>query len=196
VSAPTMDVPPPVPPRPPRAAASSRLLVVTLLGLALLGALWGGIEEVRRLRPQPSGRAVPNVGFQRFGGGVVSLEALRGKVVLVDFWGTFCSPCVEEMPVLVRLAREYEPKGLAFVAPSLDDPERATVEVGAFIDRQVPGLAPFAAFGNDASANAFGVRALPTLVVIDRSGRVAATYIGSASEREWRSRIEAALQGS
>jgi thiol-disulfide isomerase/thioredoxin len=190
-----MDAPAPSPPT-PSPARSARLLVVLLLGLGILGALWLGIREAREARPHTSGLQAPNVGFQRFGGGAVSLQSLRGKVVLVDFWGTFCAPCVEEMPVLVKLAHEYEPRGLVFVAPSLDDPERARVEVGAFIDRQVPGLAPYAAFGNDASANAFGVHLLPTMVVIDRSGKVAATYLGSASEHAWRERIEAALRGS
>jgi thiol-disulfide isomerase/thioredoxin len=190
-----MDAPPPGPALPPP-RRSGRLLVAALLGLGLLGVLVAGIDEARKLRPHTSGKQAPNVGFQRFGGGAVSLQALRGKVVLVDFWATFCPPCVEEMPVLVKLAHEYEPRGVVFVAPSLDDPDRAVVEVGAFIDRQVPGLAPYAAFGNDASANAFGVRALPTMVIIDRAGNVVATYIGSASERVWRARIESALQGS
>jgi thiol-disulfide isomerase/thioredoxin len=190
-----MDAPPPGKPE-PAAVRSARLLVVGLLGLSILGVFWLGIVEARKARPHTSGREAPNVGFQRFGGGSVALHSLRGKVVLVDFWGTFCPPCVEEMPVLVKLVREYEPRGLVFVAPSLDDPESALVEVGAFIDRQVPGLAPYAAFGNDASANAFGVRALPTMVVIDRTGKVTATYVGSASEHEWRARIEAALRGS
>jgi thiol-disulfide isomerase/thioredoxin len=190
-----MDAPPPgsAAPAPVR---SARLLVAVLVSLGILGALWGGIEEARRLRPRTTGKEAPNVGFQRLGGGSVALTSLRGKVVLLDFWGTFCPPCVEEMPVLVKLVREYEPRGVVFLAPSLDDPDRALVEVGAFIDRQVPGLAPYAAIGNDASANAFGVRALPTMVIIDRAGNVVATYIGSASERVWRARIESALQGS
>ena len=188
-----MDAPPPAASK-PAPTPSGRLFVVLLLGVGILGALWLGIKEARDARPHTAGLAAPNVGFQRFGGGAVSLESLRGKVVLVDFWGTFCPPCVEEMPVLVKLVRENEPRGLVFVAPSLDDPDRAAVDVGAFIDRQVPGLAPYAAFGNDASANAFGVRALPTMVIIDRSGRVTATYIGSASESTWRARIETALQ--
>ncbi len=190
-----MDAPPPgtTAPAPVR---SARLLVAVGVGLGILTILWLGIDQARMLRPHTSGKEAPNVGFQRFGGGAISLQSLRGKVVLVDFWGTFCPPCVEEMPVLVKLVREYEPRGVVFVAPSLDDPDRALVDVGAFIDRQVPGLAPYAAFGNDASANAFGVRALPTMVVIDRTGKVTATYIGSASEREWRSRIETALHGS
>jgi thiol-disulfide isomerase/thioredoxin len=180
----------------PPPTRSGRLLVALLLGLGILGILWGGIEEARKLRPHTSGKEAPNVGFQRFGGGTVSVQALHGKVVLLDFWATFCPPCVEEMPVLVKLVHEYESRGVVFVAPSLDDPDRALVEVGAFIDRQVPGLAPYAAIGNDASANAFGVRALPTMVVIDRTGKVTATFIGSASERVWRERIEAALRGS
>jgi thiol-disulfide isomerase/thioredoxin len=190
-----MDAPPPAAAR-PSTGRSARLFVIVLLSLGILGAIWLGIQEARDARPHPAGLQAPKVGFQRFGGGAVALESLHGKVVLVDFWGTFCPPCVEEMPVLVKLAREYEPRGLVFVAPSLDDPDRAVVEVGAFIDRQVPGLAPYAAFGNDASANAFGIHLLPTLVVIDRSGKVVATYLGSASERAWRERIEAALKGS
>lgn len=188
-----MDSPPPGTSGPAR-AAPARFFVVLLLGLGILGALFLGIQEARQAKPHTAGLQAPNVGFQRFGGGAVSIESLRGKVVLVDFWGTFCAPCVEEMPVLVKLVREYEPRGLVFVAPSLDDPDRAPVEVGAFIDRQVPGLAPYAAFGNDASANAFGVRALPTMVVIDRTGKVVATYLGSASESTWRARIETALR--
>jgi len=189
--------PPPAPdPSPPSPAGRGRLVAGVLLGMGILGMLWGGIEEARRLRPQLPGRDAPEARFERFGGGTVTLGSLRGKVVLVDFWGTFCAPCVEEMPVLVKLAREYEGRGLAFVAPSLDDPERAPVEVGVFIDRRVPGLAPFAVFADEASANAFGIRALPTLVIIDRAGRVAATYIGAASEREWRARIESALGDS
>jgi len=175
---------------------SGWLFPVVLVGLGILGALWAGIDEARRLRPQTSGREAPDARFERFGGGTVSIGALRGKVVLVDFWGTFCPPCVREMPVLVRLAREYEERGLAFVAPSLDDPRNAPVLVGVFIDGKVPGLAPYAAFADEAAANAFGVHALPTLVVIDRAGKVAATYIGAASEQQWRERIEDALRGS
>src|SRR5271165_507161 len=91
----------------PAPARFARLLVTALVGLGILGALWAGIDEARRLRPRPSGREAPAVGFQRFGGGSVALASLRGKVVLLDFWGTFCGPCVEEMPVLVKLAREY-----------------------------------------------------------------------------------------
>lgn len=190
-----MDAPPPPAP-PPSQGRGARVFVVLLLSSGILGALWLGIREARDARPHTAGLKAPNVGFQRFGGGAVSLASLQGKVVLVDFWGTFCPPCVEEMPVLVKLAHEYEPQGLVFVAPSLDDPDRAVVEVGAFIDRKVPGLAAYAAFGNDASANAFGVHVLPTLVVIDRNGKVVATYLGSAGERAWRERIEAALKGS
>ncbi|MBI4637567.1 MAG: TlpA family protein disulfide reductase [Candidatus Rokubacteria bacterium] len=102
------------------------------------------------------------------------LSAQRGKLVLVNFWATWCPPCREEMPAMERLYRQHRDRGFVMVAVSLDaDPavvrpfvaERGfTFSVGLDPKMQV--------------ANAYGVRALPSSFVIDRSGNLAALAIG------------------
>ena len=171
------------------------VLAVALLALGLAGLLVSGIEEARRARPAETGeRLAPPFRLERFRGGTVSSAELRGKVVLLDFWATWCGPCIAEMPTLLKLATEYEPRGVVFLAASRDDPSVAKVQVGMFIDQRAPALARYAAFADEGTADAYSVSAIPTMVLIDRRGRVQASYLGAASERAWRARIEAVLE--
>jgi len=112
---------------------------------------------------------------------------------MLDFWATWCGPCVAEMPILLRLASEYESRGVVFLAASRDDPSVAKVQVGLFIDQRAPALARYAAFADEGTADAYDVSAIPTMVLIDRKGQVHASYLGAANERAWRARIEEVL---
>ena len=170
------------------------VLPVALLALGIAGLLWSGIQEARTQRPAATGqRLAPPFRFEKFGGGSVSSSELRGKIVLLDFWATWCGPCIAEMPVLLKLASEYEPRGVVFLAASRDDPSVAKVQVGMFIDQRAPSLARYAAFADDGTADAYDVSAIPTMVLIDRKGQLLASYLGAASERTWRARIDAVL---
>jgi thiol-disulfide isomerase/thioredoxin len=167
---------------------------VTLLALGIAGLLWSGIQEARSSRPGVMGKKeAPAFRLEKFGGGSVSSSELKGKVVMLDFWATWCGPCISEMPVLLKLASEYEPKGVVFLAASRDDPSIAKVQVGMFIDQRAPTLARYAAFADDGTADAYAVSAIPTMVLIDRKGQLHASYLGAANERAWRSRIEEVL---
>jgi len=170
------------------------VLPVALLALGIAGLLWSGIQEARTSRPSEKGqRLAPSFHLEKFGGGSLSSSELRGKVVMLDFWATWCGPCIAEMPVLLKLASEYESRGVVFVAASRDDPSIAKVQVGLFIDQRAPSLARYAAFADDGTADAYAVSAIPTMAVIDRKGRLHASYLGAASERAWRARIEEVL---
>lgn len=179
------------------AAPASRGLVRTLLSGLLIAVGVGvlvhlGVDEARRVRLVHGGRPAPAFTLQKFGGGEVSLAGLRGKVVMLDFWATWCPPCREEMPALTRLAKEFEPKGLVFVAANRDDVETQKVEVGLFVDK-LPALGPSVAFADDAMSDAYRLEVLPTMYFIGKKGEILDAYTSYASESTLRDRIERAL---
>jgi thiol-disulfide isomerase/thioredoxin len=179
-------------PRPERHGWSKVLLgVVAALGVG--GVVWLGVEEARRARLVADGTAAPGVEMQKHGGGTLSLEELKGKVVMLDFWATWCPPCQAEMPSLVKLAKEYEGEGLVFVAASRDDMPEGPLLVEDFLNRQLPELEPYVVYAPDAVAAAFQVSALPTLYFLDQEGRVIDAQRGMLTEDQLRRRIEKAL---
>ncbi|MBA3950006.1 MAG: TlpA family protein disulfide reductase [Acidobacteria bacterium] len=107
----------------------------------------------------------------------LSLEALRGKVVLLDFWATWCAPCLAELPRLRQLHEELGPSGLVIVGVSLDaiEPRRFaswTRRNGVTWPQVRDGRSY-----NGALARAFNVEELPATALFDRDGRLAARDI-------------------
>jgi thiol-disulfide isomerase/thioredoxin len=96
------------------------------------------------------------------------------------------------MPYLVKLAKQYEAQGVRLVAVSNDDLDEQREAVGRFVER-LPELKPYAAFGTPQLGAAYLVRALPTLYVIDREGRIVASGTGQASKAEIERWIQKAL---
>lgn len=163
-------------------------------GLIALAALESSRMGVKDAGGAPAESAGPPVVLKRHGGGTLNLADLKGQVVMLDFWATWCPPCKAEMPSLVKLAKEYEAQGLAFVAVSQDEEDVAEYLVGQFMDRHQPDLKPYVAYGNDAVAEQFKVEALPTLFFLDREGKVLSKSSGMMEEQEMRNSIEAALR--
>jgi thiol-disulfide isomerase/thioredoxin len=162
-------------------------LATMVAAVGLLG--WfearGGIFE--------EGTPAPPFVLPRLEGEPVSLAELKGRVVVVNFWATWCPPCREEMPYLLKTVQEFEPRGVTLVAISNDDlPEQREV-VTEFVKR-LPALRPYVALGQGEVGAAYRVKALPSLFVIDRQGRVTASHQGQASEAQIRGWVEAALQ--
>jgi thiol-disulfide isomerase/thioredoxin len=132
----------------------------------------------------PDGSPAPDFDLDKLGGGRVTSASMKGQVVMVDFWATWCGPCQAEMPWLVKVAKEYEAKGVQFVAAASPSDERP--DVGIYAKDRVPGLEKYAAFADSLTAQRFKVEALPTLYVIGRDGKVLASTRGETSE--WRVR--------
>ena len=102
------------------------------------------------------------------------LSEQRGKVVLVNFWATWCPPCLEEMPAMERLWRRHKDAGFVLVAISLDaDPKK----VPPFVSARKFSF-PVALDPKMAVAEKYGVRALPSSFVIDRQGMMAGVALG------------------
>jgi peroxiredoxin len=148
------------------------ILVVVVIVTAFLG-LWddkaAGLVEV--------GSPAPDFDFVVHQGGRVRLADYKGKVVLLDYWATWCPPCVEEMPWLVAYADRFKDNGVELVAVSHDEPETRAQALEKFFLR-VPGLAPRVVYGDPVASKRYGVVALPTLYVIGRNGKIVARARG------------------
>ena len=184
----------PPPPAPHRGEFASKVLLGLTAVFGLAGLVYLGVMEAQRTKLVPDGAAPPSFQMERYGGGKLALSDLRGKVVMLDFWATWCPPCQEEMPSLVKLAKEYESQGLVFVAASRDDEDVKEYVVDRFVKSRVPELAPYVVYANDDVARAFKVEALPTLYLLDREGKIIDAVRGMMSESALRQRIERALK--
>lgn len=120
-------------------------------------------------------------------GRVYSRVALRGKIVLVNFWATSCMPCRKEMPDLEKLYREYGDKGLVVLAISTE--ERAVV--AKFIAEKGYSFPVLLDPGGKASAD-FDVEGIPRSFLFDRQGRLVGEALDSRSESQFRSMVKAA----
>ena len=112
------------------------------------------------------------------------LASYRGKVVLVNFWATWCAPCREEMPALVALERKLRQKGFVLVTVSADEPEQSSA-AAAFLAKH--GVRPPAYLKKAANDQAFidtvnreWTGTLPATFLYDKNGRLARTFIGEA----------------
>jgi thiol-disulfide isomerase/thioredoxin len=136
-------------------------------------------------------RPAPPVEFAMTDGSVLSLSRLVGKVVLVDFWASWCAPCARSFPALDQLYREFHDQGLEVVAVSVDEDRRAAL---AFL-AQRPHTLPVALDPKGALAHAFKIEGMPSSVLIDGKGviRYAHTGFNDATLASWRRELHELL---
>lgn len=162
----------PVPPPPPKGGLQLNNAVI-IGGLLLLTVVLAASELFggSGLAPQ---QPAPDIAWRTLEGAPVRLHELRGKIVLLNFWATWCPPCNDEMPELVELAKAYEGKGVVFVAMNPDESPDAVRAWLAHHD----DVRPYIGLSTADSASAFRVEALPTTYVIDAQGNVSRSARG------------------
>ncbi|HVR44767.1 MAG TPA: redoxin family protein [Thermoanaerobaculia bacterium] len=135
----------------------------------------------------PEKRSAPELQFASLDGAPVDLATLRGRVVLVDFWATWCRPCLAALPRLAELQRELGERGLAVVGASIDeDPAKVRKAIGA------AAAYPVGLVGAD-DWNRWGVLSLPALFLVDREGMIVRRFGGEADPAVMRAAIEEVL---
>jgi tetratricopeptide (TPR) repeat protein len=144
------------------------------------------------VKPDLVGRPAPAIRLPRLKGGEVSLEDFKGKVVLVDFWATWCAPCRAEMPGFERLHKELGSKDVVILAVDVGEPEDLVAE---YINKEKFTFPVLLANETDV-ASRYGVNAYPTLAAIDPQGKVADYLIGGRSESALRDVIAKARAGA
>jgi peroxiredoxin len=135
-------------------------------------------------------RQAPDFALKDSDGKTVRLSDYRGKVVLLDFWATWCGPCKIEIPWFMEFERKYRDRGFSVLGISMDEEGWDAVK---------PFVADLAVnyrivLGNDDIAEEYGgVEALPTTFLIDREGKIAAMHVGLASKSDFQNGIEQLL---
>lgn len=119
----------------------------------------------------------------------------KGKVLLVDFWATWCKPCRAETPAIVKMTNRLAARGLDLVAISADEPEQEAAALKFLQENKVPGV-PYIQKTADtdkfaAMVDAQWNGALPALILYDRTGKKVRTFIGETPTKD----VEAAILG-
>lgn len=128
------------------------------------------------------------------GDGEVALTELRGRVVVINFWASWCVPCRDEHPVLVEAARSYRDRGVVVVGVNYQD---SPASASAFLDElgRGGGNYPYVTDPGSRAALDFGLFGVPETFVLDRSGVIAAKITGPVSAPLLDGVIEAVLAG-
>jgi thiol-disulfide isomerase/thioredoxin len=138
-----------------------------------------------------SEKAAADFALTDLSGKTVRLSDFKGKIVLLDFWATWCAPCRKEIPDLIQLQRQYASRGFTVLGIALDEEGAAVVKPLAqklIINYPV-------VIGNTQVAAAYGgIQAVPTTLLIGRDGGILKTYLGAREKSEFQSDIQSALQ--
>jgi len=178
----------PEPPKPARKNIGITLVVAIVL--ALLGLLaWGLIQAGKG--PVDSG-AAPNFTLTDYQGKSMTLRDLRGKVVIINFWASWCPPCREEAAYLEQTWRKYQDKGVVFIGVDYVDTKKAALAYIAEFDITYfngPDLAT-------RIAQSYNIKGVPETYYVDKSGVLRGMHIGPLSSPELDVRIDELLAES
>jgi cytochrome c biogenesis protein CcmG/thiol:disulfide interchange protein DsbE len=168
---------------------------LALVSLAVAAFLWScsGTQPVSAEAAQAIRNRKPAADFtlRDANGSSVKLSDYRGKVVLLNFWATWCGPCTLEIPWFVEFEREYKTQGLAVIGVSMD--EDGWTAIKPYMEAHKMNYRVL--LGDDSVSQLYGgVESLPTTFIIDRAGRVAfPPHIGLAGKNEYLKEIQSLL---
>ena len=159
-------------------------MMALLIRISLLIAIFtavGAAQSTIRAALQPAAGRKPAAEFtlRDADGKEATLKQYRGKVLLLDFWATWCTGCKIEIPWFVEFQKKFGARGLAVVGVSLDD---GWAVLKPFLEKTP---IPYRMLlGDQATAQRYGIRSMPDTFLIDRQGRVAAAYLGAIVDKE------------
>jgi peroxiredoxin len=141
-----------------------------ILATLLLAAGTTALAASQGTAPKPA----PDFSLPARDGGVVQLSELKGQVVMINFWATWCGPCRQEMPLLEQIHAKYEPLGFTLLGVNVE-PDSAAATTWL---KGVPVTFPILFDAQNAVAEQFGVMGMPSSVFVDREGRVRYVHRG------------------
>ncbi len=187
-----------------RVVAGTALFFALLLGgpspLQQAFALAQGSSDEREpLIAERQRKPAPNFILTDAKGDTINLSAYKGKVVLLDFWATWCGGCKTEIPWYMEFDAKYKDRGLAVIGVSMDEDGWKSVrpfmalekdpETGGHTAMKYPVV-----IGSDSLAKRYHLTSMPMTLLIDREGRIAVSHSGMVDKDDWESKIRSLLQ--
>ena len=151
------------------------------------------VQPVTAISHTPSNQSAPAFALKDLQDRTVRLSDYKGKVLLINFWATWCAPCLVEMPDLVRLQKEYEAHGLQIVGITCPPMTRKNVEgVAQKLKINYPIL-----FGTDEVSDAYYATAvLPTTIIVDTDGKIRGRILGILAPEEFERSVKPLLNST
>jgi thiol-disulfide isomerase/thioredoxin len=166
----------------------TRLLGVAAALLLAVGFFRGSVVRAAEASIIPP--TAPAWKITDLNGHEIGAAQLTGKVVIVDFWATWCVPCIGEIPGYIELQKKYEAEGLVIVGISLD--QKGPDHVRKFAEAK--GMNYHIAMADDSVVEAFGgIEAIPTTFLIDRTGHVIHRKQGAMASGEYEKLVKQAV---
>ncbi len=159
-------------------------IVVGIVYLASLAGVHAAITAANSRKP------APNFALTDSKGSALRLSDYKGKVVLLDFWATWCGGCKVEIPWYVEFDKKYKKQGLTVVGVSMDDGGWKAVK--PFLDQK--GIDYRVVIGNDDLAKRYDLTSMPMKLLIDREGKIADSHVGVVDKNEFESEIQLLLR--
>jgi peroxiredoxin len=178
---------PPQPERPPTALRILRIalpLSVLLVGILVITQPWS--SEQAELTVAKDRRVAPDFTLADAQGANIKLSDYKGKVVLLNFWATWCGPCQVEIPWFEEFENKYKDRGFTVLGVSVDDDGWKAVKPYIAQKRMnYPVL-----LGNEKVSDLYGgVDSIPTTLMVDRDGKIAATHVGLESKSTYEKEV-------
>ena len=151
------------------------------------------------LIPEGQRKPAPNFILTDAKGDIINLSTYKGKVVLLDFWATWCGGCKTEIPWYMEFDAKYKDRGLAVIGVSMDEDGWKTVkpflalekdpETGGHTAMKYPVV-----IGSDSLAKQYNLTGMPLTLLIDREGRIAVSHAGMVDKDDWERKIRSLLK--